>query len=116
MQSPREQAPDEDRAEDVGQSPLSGCCGAVAIMVYGCFGGEIMQGDVDGYPHFWNRLPNGHEVDLTSCQFGGDGYSPIVAGEPTEYTGPMDPPYLHFAALVLKKIGLARIAGLEEGR
>ena len=28
--------------------------------------------------HFWNKLPDGSEVDFTSDQFGGDGIRPIM--------------------------------------
>lgn len=61
-------------------SPLMGHCVVVSLMVQGMFGGDILKGRVHGYPHFWNRLPDGREIDLTSCQFGGDGVRPIAAG------------------------------------
>lgn len=28
--------------------------------------------------HYWNKLPNGTEVDFTSDQFGGDGINPVM--------------------------------------
>ena len=62
------------------KSPLEGHCAAVAYMVQGMFGGEIVTGRVTGITHYWNRLPDGKEVDLTSCQFGGDGYTPFKKG------------------------------------
>jgi hypothetical protein len=62
---------------------LSGFCGAVACMIQGCFGGRIIAGRVKGYRHYWNRLPCGIEVDLTSCQFGGDGFTPMAKGRAT---------------------------------
>lgn len=65
---------------DYEVSPLEGYCAVVACIVQGSFGGDIMGGDVNGEPHFWNRLPCGTEVDFTSCQFGGDGCTPLVAG------------------------------------
>lgn len=65
---------------DPGISPLHGHCGAVAHLVQSKFGGEILSGTVDGQRHFWNRLPSGEEIDLTSDQFGGDGRSPLRPG------------------------------------
>jgi hypothetical protein len=62
------------------ESPLAGHCGVVATMIQKMFGGEIVGGKVDGCRHFWNRLPDGREVDLTSCQFGGDGITPVARG------------------------------------
>ncbi len=62
-------------------SPLAGHCDVVAELVLGLFGGVIVTGRVEGLAHFWNRLPNGREVDLTSCQFGGDGLRPRKRGK-----------------------------------
>jgi hypothetical protein len=54
-------------------TPSTGQCYVTAICVQDIFGGLLLQGDVKGVVHFWNRLPNGQEFDLTSDQFGGDG-------------------------------------------
>jgi len=62
------------------RSPLAGHCSIVALMVRGMFGGVIVTGLVDETRHYWNRLPDGREVDLTSCQFGGDGVTPLKRG------------------------------------
>lgn len=70
--------PDEYDRE---KSPLHGHCGAVSSMVRGMFGGDIVTGRVNGVQHYWNRLDDGTEVDLTSCQFGGDGYTPFKKGK-----------------------------------
>lgn len=51
----------------------TGQCYVTALCVQDILGGMILQGDVKGISHFWNRLPNGQEFDLTSDQFGGDG-------------------------------------------
>jgi hypothetical protein len=58
--------------------PSGGQCFVTAMVVQDIFGGEIIQGTVqqiDGKMcHYWNKLPNGQEVDLTSDQFAeGDG-------------------------------------------
>lgn len=58
--------------------PSGGQCFVTAMVVQDIFGGELVQGTVqqiDGnMSHYWNRLPNGQEFDLTSDQFvEGDG-------------------------------------------
>ena len=61
---------------------LTGCCAHVAVLVRGIYGGDIIEGRMPSGPHFWNRLPCGTEIDLTSTQFGGDGWSPVASGSP----------------------------------
>lgn len=61
-------------------SPLVGCCGRVSRVVVAVCGGVIVTGPTQGTRHFWNRLPDGTCVDLTSCQFGGDGFTPLRRG------------------------------------
>lgn len=63
-----------------GVSPLAGMCSTVAVLVQGMFGGDVLSGKVQGVMHYWNRLPGGFEADLTSCQFGGDGMTPLAKG------------------------------------
>src|SRR6185436_8318353 len=60
------------------KSPLAGHCGIVAVVVQGLFGGEIIEGSYRSSRHYWNRLPDGREIDMTSCQFGGDGINKIA--------------------------------------
>jgi hypothetical protein len=62
-------------------SPLCGHCGCVAYTMQQLYGGDIMSGKVNGESHLWNKLPNGIEVDLTSCQYGGDGLHPLIKGK-----------------------------------
>ncbi|MGG2352445.1 hypothetical protein ACE4Z7_24935, partial [Salmonella enterica] len=62
------------------KSPLTGHCGAASYVVQALFGGEILSGSVDGERHLWNRIPGFRDIDLTSCQFGGDGLTPVAAG------------------------------------
>jgi len=51
-----------------------GQCGPTALIVQDLLGGELILGEVFaadakvGY-HYWNRLPDGHDVDLTADQF-----------------------------------------------
>ncbi|WP_280395152.1 YunG family protein [Nocardia brasiliensis] len=55
-------------------NPAWGHCDITALVVQDVFGGDLMLGDVylveeqRGY-HWWNRLPDGAEVDLTLEQF-----------------------------------------------
>jgi len=47
-----------------------GQCYVTALVVQDYFGGEILVYDYgDGDKHFWNRLPDGREYDLTADQF-----------------------------------------------
>ena len=88
-------------------SPLWAHCAPMAHVVRAVFGGDFMEGPVNGIRHFWNRLPDGTEVDLTSCQFGGDGLSPLVKGKPVpiELIEPVPFQFLWFASLVSKRLG-----------
>jgi len=61
-------------------SPLIEHCGCVAYAVRELFGGHILTGKVHGETHFWNQLPDGTEVDLSSDQYGGDGVTPVGRG------------------------------------
>jgi mutator protein MutT len=55
-------------------NPSHGQCGPTALVVHDVFGGELMLGEVhvgaetQGF-HWWNRLPDGTEVDFTRQQF-----------------------------------------------
>ncbi|WP_280404026.1 YunG family protein [Nocardia brasiliensis] len=55
-------------------NPAWGHCDITALVVQDVFGGDLMLGDVylveeqRGF-HWWNRLPDGAEVDLTLEQF-----------------------------------------------
>lgn len=84
-----------------GDELLSGCCAKVALIVQAAMGGELVQGTVGDEPHFWNRLPGGREVDLTSSQFGGDGLHSVVIGTTVEKPDPAPLEHLAFAARVL---------------
>lgn len=56
-----------------------GQCFVTALIVQDFFGGDILRHDFgNGDIHFWNRLPNGKEIDLTSGQFpDGDGINAV---------------------------------------
>jgi hypothetical protein len=46
-----------------------GQCAVTALIVQDLFGGVLLRGFVNGIEHYWNRLPNEEEVDLTRTQF-----------------------------------------------
>ena len=56
-------------------NPASGHCASTALVVQDRLGGELLMADVheaDGSRqgvHYWNRLPDGRELDLTREQF-----------------------------------------------
>lgn len=76
----------------------------ITHMVQGMFGGEIVTGRVQNQPHYWNRLLDGTEIDLTSCQFGGDGYTPFKKGRKVRRGKLVPLRFLIFAARVYEEI------------
>lgn len=57
------------------ENAARGQCGATALVVQDLLGGHLVLGEVheDGVRqgwHYWNRLPDGVEIDLTREQFG----------------------------------------------
>jgi hypothetical protein len=91
---------------DIGndESPLSGMCVEVSLVVLGVYGGSLVCGFVGSDRHYWNRLPSGEEVDLTSDQFGGDGYTPLALGRDVSTPSPMPIEGLIFAQCVLRTL------------
>jgi hypothetical protein len=64
----------EDRASWTPQNAARGQCITTAVVVHDFLGGELVRGEVqvDGVRvdyHWWNRLPDGTEVDFTKGQF-----------------------------------------------
>ena len=86
------------------KSRLHNHCGAVAWVIKQQYGGVLLGGKIDGISHIWNQLPDGTEIDLTSCQFGGDGYTPLTKGEKLPERTTINPKYKLFA----KKLDLSR--------
>jgi hypothetical protein len=95
-----------DYAGPVPVSKLSGFCVHVAQTVVDIFGGVIVRGRFNGLPHWWNRLPDGREVDLTSCQFGGDGLRPVAKGRRARAGGDGRPEVAAFSFCVRAALGL----------
>lgn len=46
-----------------------GQCAVSALVVQDRFGGVLLRIVNEGESHYWNRLPDGHEVDMTRDQF-----------------------------------------------
>jgi len=61
-----------------------GQCYVTALLVQDLLDGEILTGKtpipLGEETHYWNLLPNGDELDLTSDQYHGDGFNPIIKG------------------------------------
>lgn len=81
-------------------SPLFLHCCAVATTIKAIYGGDIVSGRINGVSHYWNRLPDGKEIDLTSCQFGGDGINPLKKGRRVTARKLTNPQFLLFAERV----------------
>jgi hypothetical protein len=50
-------------------NPAWGQCAITALVVQDHFGGELLRGQMREGSHYWNRLPDGTDVDLTLQQF-----------------------------------------------
>lgn len=46
-----------------------GQCAVTALIVQDYEGGDLLRCAIPGGSHYWNRLPEGAEVDLTAGQF-----------------------------------------------
>ena len=64
-----------------GWNPVCPClnqCAVTALVVQDWFGGDLLRCPTkEGDSHYWNRLPNGHEVGLTDGQFVFSGNRPL---------------------------------------
>ncbi|MDP4010267.1 MAG: hypothetical protein Q8P37_00160 [Candidatus Spechtbacteria bacterium] len=58
------------------QNPLWGHCAVASLLAQDVFGGDLVRASLEGTPfatmrsHYWNRFPNGMEIDFTAIQFG----------------------------------------------
>ena len=64
-----------DVKEWSAENPARGQCGVTTLVLHDLLGGELLvaevhyaDGSLQGY-HYWNRLPDGAEIDLTAEQF-----------------------------------------------
>lgn len=71
--------PDTCSPEDIPSwsagNPARGQCATTAVVLHDYFGGSLVMGEVivEGVRvdyHWWNRMPDGEEVDITRGQFG----------------------------------------------
>lgn len=46
-----------------------GQCAVTALLIQEIFGGDLLRAIVAGESHYWNRFPDGTELDLTRDQF-----------------------------------------------
>ena len=76
----RRQTCDESDLDDWSPAnPARGQCGVTALTLHDLLGGDLLVAEVllpDGSRqgvHWWNRLPDGREVDLTREHPGGAG-------------------------------------------
>ena len=73
-----------DLADWTPENPARGQCGVTALVAQELLGGSLVLGEVFvgaskvGY-HYWNRLPDGRDVDFTADQFRPDEL--VVGGE-----------------------------------
>jgi hypothetical protein len=71
----RETCDEVDLADWRPQNPARGQCGVTALVLHDLLGGDLLLAEVllpDGSRqgvHWWNRLPDGREIDLTREQF-----------------------------------------------
>lgn len=76
--------------------PSRGQCGTVALVVQDLLGGDLLvaattfEGRPDDAVHYWNRLPDGAELDLTADQFvaAETVLEPVVVVRPAQLVGP----------------------------
>lgn len=68
------------------ENPLYGHCAVVALLAQDVFGGSMFRASLEPFPefahmrsHYWNRLPDGSEIDFTEPQF--FGRRPLLVGE-----------------------------------
>ena len=83
-----------------------GQCAVTALVVQDHFGGELLRARVNGISHYWNRLPAGHEVDLTRKQFGTSPDVPTGEVKSREFV-------LSFPETVDRYLSLRRALGLD---
>ncbi|MGO8905188.1 MAG: hypothetical protein ACLQMH_06125 [Solirubrobacteraceae bacterium] len=50
-------------------NPAWGQCAVTALIVQDLLGGQLLRCDGPSGSHYWNRLPDGTELDLTRDQF-----------------------------------------------
>lgn len=107
--------PDTCSPEDVSDwstaNPARGQCATTAVVLHDYFGGSLVRGEVivQGERvdfHWWNRLPDGKEVDITREQFGS--HESVIGG--TDVSRPTGPTRLDTEYALLSSRVSARLA------
>jgi hypothetical protein len=49
--------------------PSAGQCAVTSLVLQDMFGGTLLRAEIAGQSHYWNRLPDGTDLDLTKDQF-----------------------------------------------
>jgi hypothetical protein len=103
-------------------NPARGQCGTTALTINDLLGGELLVAEVlraDGSRqgvHWWNRLPDGAEIDLTREQF----VNHEVIQQPRAMQRPGEPPrraaeqYLTLRHRVLHALGLTEAEDIRQ--
>ena len=109
--------PDTCSPEDTSSwsldNPARGQCATTAVVLHDYFGGSLVMGEVlvEGERvdyHWWNRLPDGEEVDITLGQF--DLHELVVGG--IDVSRPTGPTRLDAQYALLSSRVSARLAQL----
>lgn len=112
--------PDTCSPEDIPswspENPARGQCATTAVVLHDYFGGLLVMGEVrvDGQRvdyHWWNRLPDGKDIDLTRGQF--DAHESVVGG--AEVERPTGPTRLDAQYELLSSRVSARLTATENG-
>ena len=109
----RQTCDDSDLADWTPGEPARGQCGATALVLHGVFGGDLLLAEVLGPDgsrqgvHWWNRRPEGREVDLTREQFAPTEVvqAPRVVVRPPALPRRNREQYLALRAAVLRALG-----------
>ncbi len=109
-------------------NPARDQCGPTSLVVHDSLGGdlyevEVFTGGVRTDHHYWNRLPDGTEVDLTRTQFrNGETFGPaIVLPRPTHVSPAAQARYELLATRVLgaleppTRVDHGQIAHVDQG-
>lgn len=105
-----------DAADWSVANPARGQCGSTALTINDLLGGELLVAEVlrtDGTRqgvHYWNRLPDGTEIDLTREQL----VSHEVIQEPRTLTRPPGLPRRAAGQYVTMRQRVCRALGLAE--
>lgn len=99
-------------------NPSLGQCAVTSLLVQDFCGGELLRTTIQGVSHYFNRLPDGTEIDLTRQQFG-DNQELDVPAEPRDRDyvlsyGPTAERYARLRERVLDQLGIAAIDEREQ--